>query len=65
MHCLPSYHDLKKLISEKDIHEKFGLSEMGSFKTKSLNQKRSWVFEEAEKPYAFYQSDYGRKLYRN
>jgi ornithine carbamoyltransferase len=46
MHCLPSYHDLKTDIG-KDIHEKFGLSEM-EVSNEVFESKRSWVFEEAE-----------------
>lgn len=46
MHCLPAFHDLKTTIG-KQIHEKFGLTEM-EVTDEVFESDRSVVFEEAE-----------------
>lgn len=46
MHCLPSFHDLNTTIG-KDIHEKFGISEM-EVTDEVFTSKQSKVFDEAE-----------------
>ena len=46
MHCLPAFHDLKTGIG-RQIHEKFGLSEM-EVTDEVFESKQSVVFDEAE-----------------
>lgn len=46
LHCLPSFHDLNTTIG-KDIHEKFGLSEM-EVTDEVFSSNKSKVFDEAE-----------------
>ena len=46
MHCLPAFHDLKTTIG-KDIHEKFGITEM-EVTDEVFESKNSVVFDEAE-----------------
>ena len=46
MHCLPSYHDLKTEVG-REIHEKFGLTEM-EVTNEVFESEQSKVFEEAE-----------------
>lgn len=46
MHCLPAFHDLNTYVM-KDIHEKFGLTEM-EVTDEVFNSDNSIVFEEAE-----------------
>ena len=46
MHCLPSFHDLKTTIG-REIHEKFGLTEM-EVTDEVFNSSQSVVFDEAE-----------------
>ena len=46
LHCLPSFHDLKTKIG-KEIHEKFGLTEM-EVTDSVFESSQSKVFEEAE-----------------
>ncbi len=46
MHCLPAFHDLKTTIG-KQVHEKFGLSEL-EVTDDVFESDRSVVFEEAE-----------------
>lgn len=46
MHCLPAFHDLETKIG-KEIHEKFGLSEM-EVTDEVFEGKQSVVFDEAE-----------------
>ena len=46
MHCLPAFHDLETKIG-KEIHEKFGLSEM-EVTDEVFESKQSVVFDEAE-----------------
>ena len=46
MHCLPSFHDLDTTIG-KEIHEKFGLSEM-EVTDEVFESTKSRVFDEAE-----------------
>ena len=46
MHCLPSYHDLKTEVG-REIHEKFGLTEM-EVTNAVFEGERSVVFDEAE-----------------
>ena len=46
MHCLPAFHDLKTTIG-KEIHEKFGLTEM-EMTDEVFESKYSVVFDEAE-----------------
>jgi ornithine carbamoyltransferase len=46
MHCLPSFHDLKTTIG-REIHEKFGLTEM-EVTDEVINSSQSVVFDEAE-----------------
>lgn len=46
MHCLPAFHDLETTIG-KEIHEKFGLSEM-EVTDEVFEGSRSVVFDEAE-----------------
>lgn len=46
MHCLPAFHDLKTKIG-KEIHEKFGISEM-EVTDEVFESKQSVVFDEAE-----------------
>lgn len=45
LHCLPSFHDLNTKIG-KDIHDKFGLSEM-EVSNEVFESDKSLVFEEA------------------
>lgn len=45
-HCLPAFHDLKTKVG-KDIHEKFGLTEM-EVTDEVFESKHSVVFDEAE-----------------
>ncbi len=46
LHCLPSFHDLNTTIG-KDIHEKFGLTEM-EVSNEVFESPQSKVFDEAE-----------------
>lgn len=46
MHCLPAFHDLETTIG-KEIHEKFGLSEM-EVTDEVFEGRQSVVFDEAE-----------------
>ena len=46
MHCLPSFHDLNTVIG-KQIHEKFGLTEM-EVTDEVFESAQSVVFDEAE-----------------
>ena len=46
MHCLPSFHDLNTGIA-KDIHERFGISEM-EVSDEVFQSEQSVVFDEAE-----------------
>lgn len=46
LHCLPSFHDLNTSIA-KDVHEKFGISEM-EVTDEVFNSEKSFVFEQAE-----------------
>lgn len=46
MHCLPSFHDLKTSVG-RQIHEKFGLTEM-EVTDEVFESERSVVFDEAE-----------------
>ncbi|RFA34798.1 ornithine carbamoyltransferase [Virgibacillus dokdonensis] len=46
LHCLPSFHDLETEVG-RDIHEKFGLSEM-EVTDEVFQSKNSFVFDEAE-----------------
>lgn len=46
MHCLPAFHDLKTTIG-KQVHEKFGLSEL-EVTDEVFESERSVVFDEAE-----------------
>jgi ornithine carbamoyltransferase len=46
MHCLPAFHDLKTKIG-KEIHEKFGISEM-EVTDEVFESPQSVVFDEAE-----------------
>lgn len=46
MHCLPAFHDLKTKIG-KEIHEKFGISEM-EVTDEVFESAQSVVFDEAE-----------------
>ena len=46
MHCLPAFHDLKTTIG-KQIHEKFGISEM-EVTDEVFESSQSVVFDEAE-----------------
>ena len=46
MHCLPAFHDLKTKIG-KEIHEKFGISEM-EVTDEVFEGRQSVVFDEAE-----------------
>lgn len=46
LHCLPSFHDLNTTVA-KEVHEKFGLSEM-EVTNEVFESERSLVFEEAE-----------------
>jgi len=46
MHCLPAFHDLKTTVG-KQIHEKFGLTEM-EVTDEVFESERSIVFQEAE-----------------
>ena len=46
MHCLPAFHDLKTGVG-KEIHEKFGLTEM-EVTDEVFESKQSVVFDEAE-----------------
>ncbi len=46
MHCLPAFHDLETTIG-KEIHEKFGISEM-EVTDEVFEGKQSVVFDEAE-----------------
>ena len=46
MHCLPAFHDLKTTVG-KQIHEKFGLSEM-EVTDEVFESAQSVVFDEAE-----------------
>ena len=46
MHCLPAFHDLETTIG-KQIHEKFGLTEM-EVTDQVFESSRSVVFDEAE-----------------
>ena len=45
-HCLPAFHDLKTKIG-KEIHEKFGISEM-EVTDEVFESPQSVVFDEAE-----------------
>ena len=46
MHCLPAFHDLNTTVA-KDIHEKFGISEM-EVTDEVFESKQSIVFDQAE-----------------
>ena len=46
MHCLPAFHDLHTTVG-KDIHEKFGLTEM-EVTDEVFESPQSVVFDEAE-----------------
>ena len=46
MHCLPAFHDLNTYVM-KDIHQKFGLTEM-EVTDEVFNSQNSIVFDEAE-----------------
>ncbi len=46
LHCLPSFHDLNTSVA-RDVHEKFGLSEM-EVTNEVFESERSAVFDEAE-----------------
>ena len=46
MHCLPAFHDLETTIG-KEIHEKFGISEM-EVTNEVFESEQSVVFDEAE-----------------
>ena len=46
MHCLPAFHDLKTKIG-KEIHEKFGISEM-EVTDEVFESPQSVVLDEAE-----------------
>ncbi len=46
MHCLPAFHDLNTIVA-KDIHEKFGISEM-EVTNEVFESKQSIVFDQAE-----------------
>ena len=46
MHCLPAFHDLKTKIG-KEIHEKFGITEM-EVTDEVFESAKSVVFDEAE-----------------
>ena len=46
MHCLPAFHDLDTTVG-KEIHEKFGLTEM-EVTDEVFESKQSVVFDEAE-----------------
>lgn len=46
LHCLPSFHDLNTSIA-RDVHEKFGLSEM-EVTNEVFESNKSLVFEQAE-----------------
>jgi ornithine carbamoyltransferase len=46
LHCLPAFHDLNTKTM-KEIHEKFGLTEM-EVTDEVFNSKASVVFDEAE-----------------
>ena len=46
LHCLPAFHDLKTTIG-KQIHEKFGLTDM-EVTDEVFESSQSKVFEEAE-----------------
>ena len=46
MHCLPAFHDLGTTVG-KEIHEKFGISEM-EVTDEVFESKQSVVFDEAE-----------------
>ena len=46
MHCLPAFHDLDTYVM-KDIHQKFGLTEM-EVTDEVFNSQNSIVFDEAE-----------------
>lgn len=46
LHCLPSFHDLETAVG-RDIHEKFGLTEM-EVSDEVFRSPASKVFDEAE-----------------
>ena len=46
LHCLPSFHDLETVVG-RDIHEKFGLTEM-EVSDEVFRSPASKVFDEAE-----------------
>ena len=46
LHCLPSFHDLNTAVG-KDVHEKFGLSEM-EVTNEVFESEKSLVFDQAE-----------------
>ena len=46
LHCLPSFHDLETIVG-KDIHDKFGITEM-EVTDEVFRSKHSKVFDEAE-----------------
>ena len=46
MHCLPAFHDLNTAVA-KDIHEKFGISEM-EVTDQVFESEQSIVFDQAE-----------------
>ena len=46
MHCLPAFHDLETTVG-KDIHEKFGITEM-EVTDEVFESEQSVVFDEAE-----------------